>query len=87
MHTNPFSSDSIGNNNLDSAKKTNMSEKNNHKKSNPIHPKQPSTTKKFAKPTFSPIPPSTKKIMSSITSSRHTISESPKTNCKRTYLI
>ena len=73
MHTNLFSSDSIGNNNLDFANKTNMSENNNHKKFNPIHPKQPSITKKFAKPTFSPIPPSKKKIMFSITNSHHTI--------------
>ena len=47
MHTNLFSSDSNGNNNLDSANKTNMSENNNHKKFNPILPNQPSIPKKI----------------------------------------
>ena len=60
MHTNLFSSDSNGNNKLDSANKTNMSENNNHKKSNTIYPKQPSIPKQFAKSKF-PIPPSQKK--------------------------
>ena len=79
MYTNIFRSDSIGNNNLDSANKTNLSDTDNHKKKfNPIHTKHPSNTKKLAKSIFSPIHPSTKKIMSSITSSQHNISESSK---------
>ena len=44
LHTNLFRSDSIGNNNLDSANKTNLSDNDNHNKFNPIHPKHPSNT-------------------------------------------
>ena len=54
-----------------------MLENINKKKFNSIHPKHPSTNKKYAKSTFSTIPPSKKQILkSSITSSHHTISES-----------
>ena len=57
-----------------------MSEKINKNKSNsihPKHPKHPSTHKKYAKSTYSTIPPSKKQILkSSTTSSYHTISES-----------
>ena len=54
-----------------------MSENINKTKFNSIHPKHPSTHQKYAKSTFSTIPPSKTQILkSSITSSHHTISES-----------
>ena len=87
LHTNLFSSDSIGNSNLDSANKTNMSDNNNHNKLTPIHPKHHSNTIKFAKPIFSPIPPNTKKKCLVLPVVITIYQNRLKTNCKRTYLI
>ena len=76
LYANLFSSDSIGNNTIDSTNKTNMSNNNNnHNKLTPIPPRHPSNNIKYAKPIFSPTTPSMQKIFSSITSSHHKISE------------